>query len=496
MIGRKKYDDIHEMNKQGFNRLQISKKVGVDKRTVDRYLAMPLDDYLGIERKTIEGLAHYRDFILDIIKVCPQVRDTNLLYRLREAFPDFNYKRATFYRYVKRLREETGFVQKEFHRRRGIRNTPEPGFEGQVDFGQYKMPDMYGGVKRVYFFVMALSYSNMRYAYFNHEPFTTATAIMAHEYAFRYFGGRPCQLCYDQDRVFVVNENLGDIILVKEFEDYVRKVGFSVYLCSAYDPSSKGRVEAIVGHIKHTFLDGRIYSGIDALNGQCLEWLDKGGNYTFDHHRNSTAKMLFEKEYPKLIKVKPCVAIEQKVFCVRKDNTQILYKKNKYAIPHEAQRTTDRVRIEEEDGILTLYDAITDKFLCKYNIPETEGNVLCLDESVSHVKTGVEQARRLLGDSDIAIKFMDTLAVTNKRYYPKQCFNLVVMLNYVSRQSMLEAMNHCFTVGRYSIVELIAYLIYRHGKDSVRKFCYDTQLSYCKRRAEKIKEEYHGNPKD
>ena len=111
---------------------------------------------------------------------------------------------------------------KRIHRRRGGEH-PEPGFEGQVDFGQYKMPDMYGGVKRVYFFVMALSYSNMRYAYFNHEPFTTATAIMAHEYAFRYFGGRPCQLCYDQDRVFVVNENLGDIILVKEFEEYVEK---------------------------------------------------------------------------------------------------------------------------------------------------------------------------------------------------------------------------------------------------------------------------------
>lgn len=73
---------------------------------------MPLDDYLGIERKTIEGLAHYRDFILDIIKVCPQVRDTNLLYRLREAFPNFNYKRATFYRYVKRLEKKQALFKK------------------------------------------------------------------------------------------------------------------------------------------------------------------------------------------------------------------------------------------------------------------------------------------------------------------------------------------------------------------------------------------------
>lgn len=101
---------------------------------------MSLDEYLGVEQKTIESLAHYRDFILDIIKVCPQVRDTNLLYRLREAFPEFNYKRATFYRYVKRLREETGYVQKEFHRRRGIRNTPEPGFEGKWTLGNSRCP--------------------------------------------------------------------------------------------------------------------------------------------------------------------------------------------------------------------------------------------------------------------------------------------------------------------------------------------------------------------
>ena len=73
-------------------------------------------------------------------------------------------------------------------------------------------------------------------------------------------------LVYDQDKIMVVSENVGDIIFVKEFEDYIKETGFSIYLCRGYDPQTKGRVEKAVDSIKHDFLDGRIYCGIDKLN--------------------------------------------------------------------------------------------------------------------------------------------------------------------------------------------------------------------------------------
>ena len=71
---------------------------------------------------------------------------------------------------------------------------------------------------RVYFFVMVLSYSRMKFVYFSYEPFTTASAIEAHKLAFKYFGGRTQTILYDQDRVFVVSDTLGTIIFVNEFE--------------------------------------------------------------------------------------------------------------------------------------------------------------------------------------------------------------------------------------------------------------------------------------
>lgn len=61
-------------------------------------------------------------------------------------------------------------------------------------------------------------------------------------------------IVYDKDRVFVVDENFGNIVLVPRFEEYVKKVGFSVRLCRPHDPKSKGKVETFVRYIKESFL--------------------------------------------------------------------------------------------------------------------------------------------------------------------------------------------------------------------------------------------------
>lgn len=58
---------------------------------------------------------------------------------------------------------------------------------------------------------------------------------------------------YDQDRVFVVSENLGNIIFVKEFKQYVKEIGYSVVLCKPYDPQTKGSVEQAVRFVKERF---------------------------------------------------------------------------------------------------------------------------------------------------------------------------------------------------------------------------------------------------
>ena len=90
---------------------------------------------------------------------------------------------------------------------KSVREEVPLGYEAQADFCQYKMVDMYGNGIRVYFFTLVLSYSRMKFCYFARVPFTTESAIKAHEYAFRFFSGRPQTILYDKDRVSSKREN-------------------------------------------------------------------------------------------------------------------------------------------------------------------------------------------------------------------------------------------------------------------------------------------------
>lgn len=51
---------------------------------------------------------NYHQYILEQLKLCSQIRDTNIYLRLMEAFHDLQVKRATFYRYMKAFREQNG----------------------------------------------------------------------------------------------------------------------------------------------------------------------------------------------------------------------------------------------------------------------------------------------------------------------------------------------------------------------------------------------------
>lgn len=51
-----------------------------------------------------------------------------------------------------------------------------------------------------------------------------------------------------------------------------------MYVCRKADPESKGKVENLVGYVKHNFLDIRDYSEIEELCKSGLLWLDRRAN--------------------------------------------------------------------------------------------------------------------------------------------------------------------------------------------------------------------------
>ena len=100
---------------------------------------------------------------------------------------------------------------------------------------------------------------------------------MSHN-CFRYFGGMPREMVFDQDSIVCVSENAGDIVYTYEFEKFRQETKMNIYMCRGADPESKGKIENTVKYIKGNFLSNRLYVDDGILNGSCLEWLARTAN--------------------------------------------------------------------------------------------------------------------------------------------------------------------------------------------------------------------------
>ena len=362
----------------------------------------------------------------------------------------------------------------------------EPGYEGQADFGQYVMKSMYGNNIRVYFFCMVLSYSRMKFAYFSTAPFDAKKTILAHQYAFRYFGGRPQMLVYDQDKTMVVSENMGDVIFVKEFEDFIEETVFGIYLCKGYDPQSKGRIEKVVDYVKHNFLDGRIYCGIDQLNAACLEWLDGVGNGHLHYYTKRIPRDMFKDESGKLIKVYEKRNTD--VVVTTPINSVIRYQNNRYKLPEEAVPNDERIRVERYDSTLLIYHALTNDLICRFEVPDGIGHVVSLPKT-EKVLSIEQELHEYYADDETALKFLKTMRKQKPRYVFRQCERLRRMQKYYTDEQIRIAMEHCNHVGVCTVFELSAYLLYRYGEETARKYLRHSTYKHYLERALEIKEE-------
>src|SRR5690606_9650973 len=217
--------------------------------------------------------------------------------------------------------------------------------------------------------------SRYRYVWFTDKPFTTRLAIMAHEKSFAYFGGIADEIVYDQDKVFIVSENAGDIILTDVFRSYTREQSFNLHFCRKSDPQSKGKVENLVKYVKQNFLYNRTFYDIDTLNVEALGWLTRTAN-ALPHgvtQKEPFVEHIIEKSFLKPYKdyVLPAQLIN--TYTVRKDHT-ISYKGNFYSLPLGTFKGKGTlVAIQVQANTLIITDAAGKQEICRHSIPVGRG---------------------------------------------------------------------------------------------------------------------------
>jgi transposase len=352
---------VNELKGQKLSKSQISRQLDIDRATVRKYLMMDeasFYDWISKPRRLPKKLQQYYSFIKSKLEDFQGYSASQIEDLLKEKYDDLPLVNSkTVYNFVTMIRNECN-IKKKSTPVRVYEKLPETeyGQQAQVDFGEFNMRGE-RSPKKVYFFTMVLSRSRQKFVHFRNHPFTTESTIESHNLAFEYFGGQPKEIWYDQDRVMMVNENLGDLVLTAQFAAYCKEMAFAKVFCRKSDPESKGKIENVVGYVKYNFLRGRKYNGIDNLNDQSLGWLKRTGNGKMHAgiRKIPHEEWLIERTFLLPFNYHARSTSTYKEYFVRKDNT-ISYHSNFYTLPLGTYKGNGtQILVKEENDRLLIF---------------------------------------------------------------------------------------------------------------------------------------------
>lgn len=458
------YSRIKDLERKGFTERQTARILKINRKTVAKYRAMSLDeymDYLTANRK-LSSLDAIKPVILDWLRSFPSMTSAQIHDWILENYPERVASERTVSRYVTNLRLDFGIPKSAPGRNYEAMDELPMGHQMQLDFGVKNMPlPDQPGSRKVYFVGMVLAHSRYKWGYFQTRPFTSGDLVRAMILGFKFFGGTPKEIAVDQDSIIVVSENKGDIIYTHEFEQFKNQMGLNLWVCHKADPESKGMVESTVKYVKNNFLANRCFMEEDVLNEAFLAWLKRTGNAKVHGTTKKVPAQVFELEREHLR------AVQSKIYnlspsimrTVRKDNT-ILYNSNRYSLPQGTYTKHSEVTIRATQDELTIYDAFGDNLLAKHSISALRGTLTKLTEHRRDKTTSLDKLEvQILEGLDSPIRdqwrrYLRKIREHKPRYYRDHLTLLRQLILEFSLQALEDAMLYCADRELYSINDL------------------------------------------
>lgn len=260
--------EIRNDRLKGMSYTEIGRKHNIDWRTAKRYAESPEKPEYELTAPKATKLDDYKNQMDIWLEEAPYSA-VRILEKLQEHGFDGKYSIVKEYVRGKKM---------DMDEKATVRFETMPGLQGQMDWGYFENYAVYddGKLKKLYCFLMILGYSRTRYIEFVTDM-STNTLIRCHANAFRYFGGYPEEMLYDNMKQVVIKRLLKqeDSTLNRQFEDFAGFYGFKPVLCRPYRGQTKGKVERTVEFVRDNFMVGIKYSSLDDLNGQALAWCNK-----------------------------------------------------------------------------------------------------------------------------------------------------------------------------------------------------------------------------
>ena len=147
---------IHNLKAEGLNITEIGRRLGLDRKTVRKYLHAEINDPQARQRQCKPSkLDRYKNYLLERLKAYPQLNwncSTRLLREIQQRGYDGGYTILGDY-----LRSVRPLAEMNFE----IRYETPPGRQAQVDFAMFQthFKDPPEVLRRIWLFTMVLSHS-------------------------------------------------------------------------------------------------------------------------------------------------------------------------------------------------------------------------------------------------------------------------------------------------------------------------------------------------
>lgn len=285
MIGVEKLVEIRYLQRQGLNVSQIARRLGLDRKTVRKYLLQlqkGLDPVLPPEKnKRISVLDPFKPYLQYRLQGWPELTATRLHREISTlAYPEgdaapalpgepYSGSERTVRRYLAQTRPRSQRIYRPVE--------TLPGEQAQADWGYFGYLATEGGRRRLYGFSFVLSYSRVRYVEFTTSQ-DLVTFLGCLQRALQYVGGVVECILFDNAKT-VVTERVGSVIQFnRDLLRLAAQYGFRPEACWMNDPETKGKVENSIQYARRDCFYGRQWTELEELNREALAWCDQVAN--------------------------------------------------------------------------------------------------------------------------------------------------------------------------------------------------------------------------
>ena len=260
--------EIYEMKGAGYSIRGIDEELDIARNTVRRYLNEPEAVMPKPRRRRTSKLDPFIEYMDR--RLTEGLENCVVLWReLQGLGYQGGYSLVKSYVSPRRRRRQVQAT---------VRFETGPGEQAQVDWGSFSYVDEKGRKRRVWAFVMVLSWSRTIYVEFVRRA-DTASFIQCHVNAFDYFGGVPRRGLYDNAKVVTLGrDEEGRTEWNRRMLDFALRLGFELRLCQPYRAQTKGKVESGVKYVRGNLWPSIRFTDDADLNGQALQWCDTVAN--------------------------------------------------------------------------------------------------------------------------------------------------------------------------------------------------------------------------